>query len=131
GDGGFQMTSPELATIMQEKLDLNIAVINNGFLGMVRQWQEAFYEKNYQSTPLLSPDFVKLAGAHGMDGTAVRNRGEVLPAISAAQRNGAGYLIDFQVEQEDSVYPMIAPGAALHQMIRRPAGPLVETAEDQ
>jgi acetolactate synthase-1/2/3 large subunit len=131
GDGGFQMTSPELATIMQEKLDLNIAVINNGFLGMVRQWQEAFYEKNYQSTPLLSPDFVKLAGAHGMDGTAVHNRGEVLPAISAAQRNRAGYLIDFQVEQEDSVYPMIAPGAALHQMIRRPAGPLVETAEDQ
>jgi acetolactate synthase-1/2/3 large subunit len=74
---------------------------------------------------------VKLAGAHGMDGIAVRTRAEVLPAISAAQRNGGGFLIDFQVEQEDSVYPMIAPGAALHQMIRRPTGPLVETAEDQ
>ena len=131
GDGGFQMTSPELATLMQEKLDLNIAVINNGYLGMVRQWQEFFYEKNYQSTPLLSPDFVKLAGAYGMHATAVRRRGEALPAIRAAQQHPGGSLIDFQVEQEDSVYPMIPAGAALNQMIRRPDSPLVETSEDR
>ena len=131
GDGGFQMTSPELATLMQEKLDLNIAVINNGYLGMVRQWQEFFYEKNYQSTPLLSPDFVKLAGAFGMHATAVRRRSEAIPAIRAAQQHPGGSLIDFQVEQEDSVYPMIPAGAALNQMIRRPDSPLVETSEDR
>ena len=71
GDGGFQMTAAELATIVQEKLDINIAIINNGYLGMVRQWQEFFYEKNYAATPILSPDFVKLAEAHGIDGAHV------------------------------------------------------------
>ena len=68
GDGGFQMTAAELSTIVQEELAINIAVINNGFLGMVRQWQEAFYDKNYAASPILSPDFVKLAAAHGIDG---------------------------------------------------------------
>ncbi len=130
GDGGFQMTSPELATLMQEKLDLNIAIVNNGYLGMVRQWQEFFYEKNYQSTPLLSPDFVKLADAFGLKAVAVRQRSEVIPAIKAAQKHGGGFLIDFQVEKEDSVYPMIPAGAALHEMIQRPGNPLVETAAD-
>ena len=73
GDGGFQMTAAELSTAAQEELDLNIAVVNNGYLGMVRQWQEFFYEKNYQSTPLLSPDFVKLAEAHGIRGLPSRH----------------------------------------------------------
>ena len=68
GDGGFQMTAAELSTIVQENLAINIAVINNGFLGMVRQWQEAFYDKNYAASPILSPDFVMLAAAHGIDG---------------------------------------------------------------
>ena len=130
GDGGFQMTSPELATLMQEKLDLNIAIVNNGYLGMVRQWQEFFYEKNYQSTPLLSPDFVKLADAFGLKAVAVTERSEVIPAINAAQEHRGGFLIDFQVEKEDSVYPMIPAGAALHEMIQRPGNPLVESAED-
>jgi acetolactate synthase-1/2/3 large subunit len=85
GDGGFQMTAAELATAAQEELDLNIAVVNNGYLGMVRQWQEFFYEKNYQSTPLLSPDFVKLAEAHGIRGKAVKTRAEVLPAVAEAR----------------------------------------------
>ena len=129
GDGGFQMTSPELATLMQEKLDLNIAVVNNGYLGMVRQWQEFFYEKNYQSTPLLSPDFVKLAEAFGLTAVAVRTRSEAIAAIKTAQKHRGGFLIDFQVEKEDSVYPMIPAGAALHEMIRRP-DPLLETAAD-
>jgi acetolactate synthase-1/2/3 large subunit len=131
GDGGFQMTASELATAAQEKLDINIAVINNGYLGMVRQWQEFFYEKNYQSTPLLSPDFVKLADAHGIRGTAVKTRAEVLPAVQAAQGHKGPYLINFLVEKEDSVYPMIPAGSALHEMIRRPEkNPLVETAQD-
>ncbi|HSY04144.1 MAG TPA: biosynthetic-type acetolactate synthase large subunit [Acidobacteriaceae bacterium] len=131
GDGGFQMTASELATAAQEKLDINIAVINNGFLGMVRQWQEFFYEKNYESTPLLSPDFVKLADAHGIRGLAVGKRSEVIPAVEAARTHKGPFLINFQVEKEDSVYPMIPAGSALHEMIRRPEkNPLVETAQD-
>ncbi len=132
GDGGFQMTSPELATIAQEDLDINIAIVNNGYLGMVRQWQEFFYEKNYQSTPLRSPDFVKLADAHGIRGAHVRQRAEVIDTVAAARRHKSAFLIDFHVEQEDSVYPMIPSGAALHEMIRRPSdNPLVETAMER
>jgi acetolactate synthase-1/2/3 large subunit len=131
GDGGFQMTSPELATIAQERLKINIAIINNGYLGMVRQWQEFFYEKNYECTPLLSPDFVKLADAHGIAGTTVHQRADGVAAIHAARQHDGAYLVDFRVEQEDAVYPMIPAGSALHEMIRRPHhNPLVETAAD-
>ncbi|HEY2861712.1 MAG TPA: biosynthetic-type acetolactate synthase large subunit [Terracidiphilus sp.] len=131
GDGGFQMTSPELATIVQENLKINIAVINNGYLGMVRQWQEFFYEKNYESTPLVSPDFVKLADAHGIAGLAVRTRGEVANAVAQARSHDGPFLLNFLVEKEDSVYPMIPAGSALHEMIRRPGtNPLVESADE-
>ena len=131
GDGGFQMTSPELSTIAQEKLNINIAVINNGYLGMVRQWQEIFYEKNYESTPLVSPDFVKLADAHGIAGLAVRTRSEVEPAVDQARQHGGPFLLNFMVEKEDSVYPMIPAGSGLHEMIRRPGkNPLVERPDD-
>ena len=120
GDGGFQMTQAELATIQQERLDINIAIINNGFLGMVRQWQEFFYEKRYASTPMLSPDFVKLADAYGMAAQRVTRRGEVIPTVRAARQSGAATLIDFRVVQEESVFPMVPSGAALDAMIRRP-----------
>jgi acetolactate synthase I/II/III large subunit len=130
GDGGFQMTMCELATIVQEGLKVNIAIINNGYLGMVRQWQEFFYERNYEATPLLSPDFVKLGEAFGIRSIAVKHRSEVIPAVRAAQAHKGSMLIDFQVEQEDTVYPMVAAGAALHEMIRRP-NPLEETASDE
>ena len=130
GDGGFQMTMAELATIVQEKLNVNIAIINNGYLGMVRQWQEFFYDRNYEATPLLSPDFVKLADAFGIRAHAVKQRSEVVPAVQAARRHDGPVLLDFQVEQEDTVYPMVAAGASLHEMIRRPS-PIVETAADQ
>src|SRR5277367_2645416 len=129
GDGGFQMTSPELATIVQEKLDINIAIINNGYLGMIRQWQETFYDKNYECSPIFSPDFVKLADAHGIPGATVSTRTGVGPAVKAARTTKRPFLINFLVEKEDGVYPMIAPGAALHEMIRRP-DPLIETATD-
>jgi acetolactate synthase-1/2/3 large subunit len=132
GDGGFQMTAAELSTIVQEGLAINIAVINNGFLGMVRQWQETFYEKNYSASPILSPDFVMLAAAHGIAGALVKTRKDVVPTVTKARTSGKPFLIEFQVEKEDGVYPMIAPGAALHEMVRRPMkDPLLETAEDQ
>jgi acetolactate synthase-1/2/3 large subunit len=132
GDGGFQMTAAELSTIQQEGLAINIAVINNGFLGMVRQWQEAFYDKNYAASPILSPDFVKLAEAHGIAGAHVCKRKDVIPTVTKARTSGKAFLIDFHVEKEDGVYPMIAPGAALHEMVRRPTkDPLLETPEDE
>ncbi|MGH9307797.1 MAG: thiamine pyrophosphate-binding protein, partial [Vicinamibacterales bacterium] len=129
GDGGFQMTMPELATIAQEKLDIKVAIINNGYLGMVRQWQEFFYERRYAATPLLSPDFTKIAEAYGLAATAITRRTEVEPAIAAARGHNATTILEFRVEQEDTVYPMVPAGADLDAMIRRPS-PLVETAED-
>ncbi len=131
GDGGFQMTSPELSTIAQENLKINIAIINNGYLGMVRQWQEFFYERNYESTPLVSPDFVKLADAHGIPGRAVSTRAELAGAVEEARSAKGAYLLNFMVAKEDSVYPMIPAGSALHEMIRRPGkNPLVERPDD-
>jgi acetolactate synthase-1/2/3 large subunit len=129
GDGGFQMTMCELATIAQEGLAVNVAVINNGYLGMVRQWQEFFYEKRYAATPLIGPDFAKLAEAFGIKGVSVTQRSEVADAVNTVRRSGRAAVIDFQVEQEDSVFPMVPAGADLHKMIRRPS-PIVETAAD-
>lgn len=132
GDGGFQMTAAELATIAQEKIKINIAIINNGYLGMVRQWQEFFYERNYEATPMVSPDFVKLADAHGIPGRTVRKRGEVEDAVKAARSAESAFLLNFMVEKEDSVYPMIPVGNALHEMIRRPGkDPLEERADEK
>jgi acetolactate synthase-1/2/3 large subunit len=130
GDGGFQMTLCELATIQQERLKVNIAIINNGYLGMVRQWQEFFYERRYAATPLLSPDFVKLADAYGIQAQRVTARRDVVPAVEAARAHNGATLLDFRVEQEDSVYPMVPAGADLHKMIRRPS-PLAETGADR
>jgi len=129
GDGGFQMTMPELATVVQENLDINVAIINNGFLGMVRQWQEFFYDKRYAATPITAPDFAKLADAFGIAATTVTRRSDVEGAVESARRQKRAALIDFKVEQEDSVYPMVPAGADLHKMIRRPS-PIVETAAD-
>ena len=129
GDGGFQMTCPELATVVQENLDINIAIINNGYLGMVRQWQEFFYDKRYAATPITGPNFAKLADAFGIAATTVTKRADVEGAVESARRQKRAALIDFQVEQEDSVYPMVPAGADLHKMIRRPS-PIVETAAD-
>jgi acetolactate synthase-1/2/3 large subunit len=131
GDGGFQMTQAELTTAAQEGIKVNVAVINNGYLGMVRQWQEFFYERRYAATPLRTPDLVKLADAHGLKGLRVERREDVEPTVQRAREDAGTVLIDFRVEQEDSVYPMVPAGADLHAMIRRPdPSPLVETAAD-
>jgi acetolactate synthase-1/2/3 large subunit len=131
GDGGFQMTQAELTTAAQEAVKVNIAIINNGYLGMVRQWQEFFYERRYAATPLRSPDFVKIAEAHGLEGFRVDKRGQVLEVVQRARRAEGTVLIDFRVEQEDSVYPMVPAGADLDAMIRRPEpSVLAETGAD-
>jgi acetolactate synthase-1/2/3 large subunit len=131
GDGGFQMTQAELITAVQEHVKVNVAIINNGYLGMVRQWQELFYEGRYAATPILSPDFVKLADAYGIPGERVERRADLAAAVARARAAEGTALIEFKVEQEDSVYPMVPAGAALHEMIRRPApSVLAETGSD-
>jgi acetolactate synthase I/II/III large subunit len=130
GDGGFQMTLCELATIAQEGIDLNVAIINNGYLGMVRQWQEFFYERRYAATPLVNPDFARLAEAYGLAALRVTERAQVVPAVQTARAHRGTVVIDFRVEQEDSVYPMVPAGQPLHAMIRRPS-PIAETGADR
>ena len=120
GDGGFQMNIQELATVVQEQLPLKIAVLNNGYLGMVRQWQQLFFEGRYSGTPLLGPDFAQVARAYGIPALTVQEKGEVEPALAEAIATEGPVLIDFRIVQEENVYPMVAPGAAVHEMIRRP-----------
>ncbi|MCU0496491.1 MAG: biosynthetic-type acetolactate synthase large subunit [Anaerolineae bacterium] len=120
GDGGFQMTMCELATAAQENVKVNIAVINNGFLGMVRQWQEIFYEERYHATPMFNPDFVKLAEAFGIPAMRVTHREEIEESVKFAHSHQGPVLIEYVVEKEDMVYPMVPAGAALNNMIRRP-----------
>jgi acetolactate synthase-1/2/3 large subunit len=122
GDGGFQMTAAELTTIAQEGIKINVAIINNGFLGMVRQWQQFFFGGRYVATPMKSPDFVKLADAHGLLGLRATTREEVKKVVDQARAHEGAAVIDFRVVQEDSVYPMVPTGAALDEMIRRPEG---------
>ncbi len=120
GDGGFQMNLQELATVVQEKLPIKIAILNNGYLGMVRQWQQLFFEGRYSGTPLLGPDFAKLAEAYGIPGLTIQEKGQVGSAIAQAVSTDGPMLLDFRVEQEENVYPMVAPGAPVDEMIRRP-----------
>jgi acetolactate synthase I/II/III large subunit len=125
GDGGFQMTQAELATMVQEKLKIHIAIINNGYLGMVRQWQEFFYDSRYHATPILSPDFAKLAQAYGIPGYTVTHRREVIPLLEEIRSSPGPALVDFRVVMEDSVFPMVPAGADLHAMIKRPVASLL------
>ena len=120
GDGGFQMTIQELGTIAQENLAVKIAILNNGFLGMVRQWQELFYERRYIATPLSGPDFVKVAEAYGIAAMRVTDKLMVTSAIEKAMAYRGPFLIDFQVEPEENVYPMVPPGASLCEIVECP-----------
>jgi len=120
GDGGFQMTIQELATIVQEKVAVKIAILNNGYLGMVRQWQELFYGRRYVATPLSGPDFAKVAEAYGLPGLRVTHKAEVVPAIEQAMNEQGPFLIDFRIEPEENVYPMVPPGASLAELIEEP-----------
>jgi acetolactate synthase-1/2/3 large subunit len=114
------MTLHELATIAQERIAVKIAIIHNSYLGMVRQWQELFYGKRYVATPLSGPDFVKIAEAYGLPGLRVARKEEVMPAIQQAMDTPGTFLIDFMVEPEENVYPMVPPGAALAEVLEAP-----------
>ena len=120
GDGGFQMTIQELATIVQERLAVKIAILNNGYLGMIRQWQELFYGRRYVASSLAGPDFVKVAEAYGIPALRVKHKEEVVPAIEQAMVEPGPFIIDFAIEPEENVYPMVPPGATLAQILEEP-----------
>ncbi len=127
GDGGFQMTIQELATITQEKIAVKIAIINNGCLGMVRQWQELFYERRYVDSKLWNPDFVKIAEAYDIPGIRVKRLEEVIPAIQKAMDYPGAFLIDFSVEPEENVYPMVPLGGSLSETLELPKAEIVSS----
>ncbi len=120
GDGGFQMTAAELTTAVQEGANVKVAIMNNYFLGMVRQWQEFFFEKRYSAVDMLTPDFVKLAEAHHVPARRVTRPEEVQETLQWARQTQGPAVIEFVVEREDAVYPMVPQGAALHEMLQRP-----------
>ncbi len=120
GDGSFQMTQAELSTMVQEGASVKIMLLNNSFLGMVRQWQEFFFDKRYAATQISGPDFVKLGEAHGIPSRRVTKPEEAMEAIEFAKNTPGPILIEFQVENEEAVYPMVPAGAALNEMLRRP-----------
>jgi acetolactate synthase-1/2/3 large subunit len=120
GDGSFQMTIQELATIAQDNIAVKIAILHNSYLGMVRQWQELFYGKRYVATPLSGPDYIKIAEAYGIPSLRVTRKSEVIPAIQQAMAETGPFLVDFIVEPEENVYPMVPPGASLAEVIEAP-----------
>lgn len=120
GDGSFQMTQAELSTAVQEGANVKVAIMNNGFLGMVRQWQEFFMNKRYAATAITGPDFVKLAQAHSIPAKRITDPENVSSAIEFARNTPGPVVLDFMVEKEESVFPMVPTGASLDEMIRRP-----------
>ena len=117
GDGGFQMNMAEMATMVQEGLPVKMAVFNNGYLGMVRQWQQFFHEKRYSCTPIWSPDYLKLAEAYGIPGYRVKEASELAEAVGRANAQPGPALVEFMIEQEANVFPMIPPGGSLSEPI--------------
>jgi acetolactate synthase-1/2/3 large subunit len=125
GDGGFQMNMQEMATMVQENIPVKMAVFNNGYLGMVRQWQQFFHGRRYSATPIWSPDYVRLAEAYGIPGRRVEAGAEVEDAVREALERPGPALVEFQIEQEANVFPMIPPGASLSEPIEAEPSRLV------
>ena len=125
GDGGFQMNMQEIATMVQEGIPVKMAVFNNGYLGMVRQWQQFFHGRRYSATPIWSPDYVRLAQAYGIAGWRVGHSDQLEECVQAAVAEPGPSLIEFTIEQEANVFPMIPPGGSLSEPIERDPAPLV------
>jgi acetolactate synthase I/II/III large subunit len=126
GDGGFQMSIPELATVANQGLPIKIIVVNNGYLGMVRQWQELFYNNRLSQVELTSfPDAEKLAGAYGFKGRVVENPGDLASALEEAVNEPGPYLLNIRVSPYENVYPMVPAGGAINEMVLGPPQPVV------
>jgi len=120
GDGSFQMNMQELATIAQERLPIKILILNNGFLGMVRQWQELFHEARYIGTPISAPDFVRLASSFGIPGRCVTAVEQLAEALAEAQGTEGPYLLDCRVDAGENVWPMVRPGTSNADFLEDP-----------
>ncbi|MCB0337352.1 MAG: acetolactate synthase large subunit, partial [Bdellovibrionales bacterium] len=116
GDGGFQMTIQELATIRQENLAIKIVVLNNSYLGMVRQWQQLFFDRNYSHVQLQNPDFIKVADGFGIKGRRVSQRAELGDALKEMHQSEEAFLLEVEVEQEENVFPMVPAGAGISEI---------------
>jgi acetolactate synthase-1/2/3 large subunit len=126
GDGGFQMNMQEIATMVQEGIPVKMAIFNNGYLGMVRQWQQFFHGRRYSATPIWSPDYVQLASAYGIPGWKVESADQLEGSVRAAAAEPGPALLEFMIEQEANVFPMIPPGGSLSEPIEaEPGKPLV------
>jgi acetolactate synthase-1/2/3 large subunit len=117
GDGGFQMTFQEIATMVDERLPVKMAIMNNGYLGMVRQWQELIYRDNYVAVAMSQPDFVKIAEAYGIKGLLITDKAQVVDAIAEANAHDGPVLLDFRVEAQGNVWPMVPAGASLTETV--------------
>ena len=116
GDGGFQMTLQELGTIMQSKVDVKILILNNQFLGMVRQWQELFHERRYSFVDITSPDFVMVAKGYGIDGARVDQRSQLKEALEKMYQSPGSYLLEVMVGKENNVFPMVPQGCSVSEI---------------
>jgi acetolactate synthase-1/2/3 large subunit len=116
GDGGFQMTIQELGTILQFKIDVKILILNNNFLGMVRQWQELFFEKRYSFTDIVNPNFTQIAKGYDIEALKIDQRTELSEALDTMLSSKAAYLLEVVVEQEENVFPMVATGASVSEI---------------
>ncbi len=123
GDGGFQMNMQEIATMVQEGIPVKMGIFNNGYLGMVRQWQQFFHGRRYSATPIWSPDYVKLAEAYGIAGYRVEHARQIEEAVDRATREPGPALVEFMIEQEANVFPMIPPGGSLSEPIEAAPSP--------
>ena len=120
GDGGFQMTLQELATVANENLPVKIALFNNGNLGMIRQWQEMYFENHFKAVPIPGPDYVGLAKAYGVEAMQVTELEDVLPALRRARAHDGPFLIEFVVDPAANVFPMVPPGGGLADTLEDP-----------
>jgi acetolactate synthase-1/2/3 large subunit len=117
GDGGFQMTMQELGTIFQSQIDVKVVILNNKFLGMVRQWQQLFFDKRYSSTELINPDFIKLADGFGIEANRIKTRENLDEGIKKMLEHDGPYLLEVEVEKEDNVFPMVPTGASVSDVM--------------
>ena len=117
GDGGFQMTIQELGTIMQSNIAVKILILNNNFLGMVRQWQQLFFDRRYSFTEMKNPDFITIAKGYGIKGQKVTDRENLVEALTTFYNSQESYLLEVVVENEENVFPMVTTGASVSEII--------------
>ena len=117
GDGGFQMSIQELGTVLQSQIKIKILLLNNSYLGMVRQWQQLFYDKRYSFTELINPDFMKIAQAYNIASRKIEHSSELEEGVTEMLSSEGSFLLEVVVEREENIFPMVPSGASLDESI--------------